>query len=44
MIKPISIEYGKPPQDTEDKLEVLRHKINEIIEVVNGRSNTRNKN
>lgn len=35
-IKPITIETGiTPPQTLEDKLEVIRNKINEIIEVIN---------
>ena len=34
-IKPVETKPINPPQTTEEKLEVLRLKINEIIEVLN---------
>lgn len=35
MIKPIRVIPGEVPQTLEEKLEVLRKKINEIIELNN---------
>jgi len=36
-LKPVTVGeiYGRPPQTLEEKVEVLRLKINEIIEVMN---------
>jgi len=34
-IKPISVNNDIPFQTTEEKLEILRKKINQIIEVIN---------